>query len=130
MSVFFFPASSFLSWVSNPVDGLLLIAAIFTTSVFIEASTACKCFIPLFYFFGLSNGVVVTYALMVGCFSLLCSSDEMDNGQWTQFVAWSLRDFVFFLLLVFLCVLLLACFSFQRGSGVCCAPVCFLFSVF
>ncbi|KAL6691888.1 hypothetical protein J3F84DRAFT_156739 [Trichoderma pleuroticola] len=95
----------------------------FTTPiVLIEASTACKCFTSLFIFFGLSNGVVVTYTLMVGCFSCFAPRTKwtMGNGQWAQFVAWSLRDFVFF-------CCLLVCFS--STGGVCVWPVYFsLFS--
>lgn len=116
-----FYTASFLLGVPNPVDGLLLIAAILTPSVFIEASTACKCFIPLLFIIKpvCQTGVVVTYALMVGCFSCFCSPDEWttDNGH--------------NLLHGHEGILLCVCFFFQHWwcLFVCvyvCARVCFL----
>lgn len=109
-----------------PLMACCLLRPFLPPSVFIEASTACKCFIPLLFFIIKSvcqTGVVVTYALMVGCFSCFA---PRTNGQWTMdtICCMVMKGFV-----LFVAYFVVAFFFFIAG-GVCCLCVCVCSRVF
>lgn len=85
LSVFSF-LFCFFSWVPNPVDGLLLIAAILTPQRLHRSVHGMQMLHTTFIFYyktGLSNRSCCYLCSYGGLFQLLCSPDKwtMDNGH-------------------------------------------------